>query len=451
MTKGEVVDDNHPLKKIVEMQKKGIHRGIYSICSSNEFVIEATFERALKDNDYVLIESTANQVNQLGGYSGMKPAGFKEFVFKIAKKINFPSSKIILGGDHLGPLIWQNENSGTAMDKSHELIRQYVLAGFTKIHIDTSMRLGGDNKKDALDASIIAERGTALCRTAVNTFKILKNSNPSVKPLVYVVGSEVPFPGGSQDSEKGIQITKVHDFIETVEVFEKTFKKYSLDEVWQDVLAIVVQPGVEFGDNIVYGYNRKAAKELCRSIKNYPNIVFEGHSTDYQTAFSLRQMVEDGIAILKVGPALTFALREGLFALNLIENELFRHDPGVRLSDFMSVLDDTMTKNPEHWKKYYHGSEIKIRLARKYSLLDRCRYYLDIKEVKEAIKLMINNLRSVQVPPALISQFMPVQHRKIRCGTLINDPETLLKDGIINCIDDYIYAISLPLEKNSYV
>ncbi len=156
-------------------------------------------------------------------------------------------------------------------------------------------------------------------------------------------------------------------------------------------------------------------------------------------------MVEDGIAILKVGPALTFALREGLFALNLIENELFKHNPGVRLSNFISVLDDIMVKNPENWKKYYHGSEIKIRLARKYSLLDRCRCYLDIKEVKEAIKLMINNLRSVQIPLALISQFMPVQYKKIRCGILINDPEEMLKDRIINCIDDYVYATSLPV------
>jgi len=79
-------------------------------------------------------------------------------------------------------------------------------------------------------------------------------------------------------------------------------------------------------------------------------------------------------------------------------------------------------------------------------LFDRCRYYLNIKEVKEAIKLMISNLRTVQIPPALISQFMPVQYKKIRCGFLINDPEMLLKDRIINCIDDYIYATSLPLE-----
>ncbi|GAH55448.1 unnamed protein product, partial [marine sediment metagenome] len=51
----------------------------------------------------------------------------------------------------------------------------------------------------------------------------------------------------------------------------------------------------------------------------------------------------------------------------------------------------------------------------------------------------------VQIPPALISQFMPVQYKKIRCGILINDPEEMLKDRIINCIDDYVYATSLPV------
>ena len=51
-------------------------------------------------------------------------------------------------------------------------------------------------------------------------------------------------------------------------------------------------------------------------------MVFEAHSTDYQTAGALRALVEDRWAILKVGPALTFALREALFALSAIEEEL---------------------------------------------------------------------------------------------------------------------------------
>lgn len=449
MIQGGEMNNRHPLKKIVEMQKKGIHKGIYSVCSSNEYVIEAVMERSLKDNDYVLIESTANQVNQFGGYSGMKPEGFKSFVFTIAKKVNFPPCKIILGGDHLGPLIWKGESSETAIDKSHELIRQYVLAGFTKIHIDTSMRLGDDKKNIPLDTGIIAERSATLCRTAVDTFEELKNKNLDAISPVYVIGSEVPIPGGSQEAEEGIHITKVQDFEETVEVFKKTYMDYGLYKAWEDVVAVVVQPGVEFGDNTIHDYNREATKELCCSLKNYPNLVFEGHSTDYQTASSLRQMVEDGIAVLKVGPALTFALREGLFALNHIENELFKYNPDIKLSGFISVLDNTMVRNPVNWNKYYHGSEINVSLARKYSFSDRCRYYLQIKEVKEAIELMINNLKSVQIPLTLISEFLPIQYKKIRCGILKNDPEALLKDKIVNCIDDYIQATSLPIAKNS--
>jgi D-tagatose-1,6-bisphosphate aldolase subunit GatZ/KbaZ len=168
--------------------------------------------------------------------------------------------------------------------------------------------------------------------------------------------------------------------------------------------------------------------------------VFEGHSTDYQTAEALRQMVEDGIAVLKVGPALTFALREGLFALNYIENELFRYNPEVQLSNFMNVLDDVMARNPENWKKHYHGSGSKVRFSRKYSLSDRCRYYLPMKEVRDAMELMLQNLKAVQIPLTLISEFMPIQYYKVRHGLLKNDPEELLKDRIINCIDDYMFA-----------
>lgn len=152
----------HPLISIVEKQKNGIARGIYSACTANEYVIEAVLERALKDKEYALIEATANQVNQFGGYTGMTPKDFVEFVISIAKRVNFPIDKIILGGDHLGPLTWINENSFDAMKKSKELIKQYILSGFTKIHIDTSMKVDDDDKNSPLETSIIAERGATM-------------------------------------------------------------------------------------------------------------------------------------------------------------------------------------------------------------------------------------------------------------------------------------------------
>ena len=92
--------NTNPLKQIVDKQKAGEHVGIYSCCSANNYVIEAAIERAKKDNAPVLIESTANQVDQFGGYTGMKPADFSSFVKRICEKCGYDFSRIFLGGDH---------------------------------------------------------------------------------------------------------------------------------------------------------------------------------------------------------------------------------------------------------------------------------------------------------------------------------------------------------------
>ena len=432
--------DSHPLIELVRLQKKGVPAGIYSVCSANELVIEAVMDRAKAGGGPVLIEATANQVNQYGGYTGMKPADFRDFVFSIAEKRGFPRNRIILGGDHLGPLTWKDLPSEKAMEESKELIRQFVQAGFTKIHLDTSMYLADDDKGKKLDTGVIAKRGAELCETAEKAFTILQSAEPMALHPVYVVGSEVPIPGGSQEEEEGLQVTRASAFEETVSVFKKAFHDLGLHDAWEQVMAIVVQPGVEFGDESIHAYNREAAGELTEALKKYPNLVFEGHSTDYQTPVALKQMVEDGIAILKVGPALTFALREALFALCMIEKELSGDSRDVEPSGFIDVLEAEMLRHPENWKKHYHGDEGKLRLARKYSLSDRCRYYLPVNEVNLSINRLMDNLSRTPIPLTLLSQYMPVQYAKVRSGTLANDPLSLAKDRVINCIDEYLYA-----------
>ncbi len=428
------------MKEIIKQQKSGNPVGIYSACTASDYVIEAVLERALQVNDYALIEATANQVNQYGGYTGMTPVKYKEFVFEIADKVNFPKDKIILGGDHLGPLTWCTLDETEAMDKSKVLLRDYILAGFTKIHIDTSMKVESDSKELPLSTNIIAERGAILCSIAEEAYKELLKSEPTAIRPVYVVGSEVPIPGGSQEEEDTVAVTKVVDFKETVKTFENAFLKYDLKDAWDNVIAVVVQPGVEFGDETVIEYDCEKSKELINSLKEYKGIIFEGHSTDYQTKDCLRKMVEDGVAILKVGPALTFALREGLFALNLIEEELFKYDSNKELSNFTKELDHSMVKAPSNWKKHYHGSGDKIKYARKYSYSDRCRYYLPVEEVKESLKVMLDNFNNVEIPLTIIKQYMPIQYIKIREGRLANKAEELIKDHVVNCIDEYLYA-----------
>lgn len=427
------------LKKIVEIQKSGKPIGIYSACSANEYVIRAVITAGKLNNSFVLIESTANQCDQFGGYTGMTPAQFKEFVNRIADEIGFEKNKIFLGGDHLGPLTWTHLPESEAMENAKELVRQYVLAGFTKIHIDTSMRVLDDDQNARLSDAIIARRGAVLARVAEESYHELLQTNPEAVEPVYIVGSEVPIPGGAQGNNNNeIQITKVEDFKNTVSTFKNAFVNENLQDAWKNVIAVVVQPGVEEKDSGCTEYDRFKAKDLTQSIKEFPNLIFEGHSTDYQTKYKLKEMVEDGLAILKVGPALTFAMREALFALASIEEELYA-GTDIAISHFKKVLDTEMVNNPKYWVNHYKGTNQEIALKRKYSFSDRCRYYMPTQAVKESENILIHNL-SKGVPLNLLSQYMPIQYTKVREGLIKNTPENLIIDRIINVIDEYLYA-----------
>jgi len=427
----------HPLQDIVSLQKQGIPKGVFSVCSANRFVIETTLEYAKMKGTTVLIEATCNQVNQFGGYTGMTPADFREMVFSIAEDIGLPKDKIVFGGDHLGPNPWKDQPSDQAMRNAIEMIREYAKAGFTKLHLDASMRLADDpgNENEPLNPEIIAERTALLCLEAEKVFK----ESPDTLQAVYVIGTDVPPPGGTQNEGKSIHVTSVQDFERTVELTKKAFFDYGLHEAWERVIAVVVQPGVEFGNEHIFEYDRNRAKELTEAIKKHPNIVFEGHSTDYQTTKALKEMVEDGIAILKVGPALTFALREPFFALSSIEKEMFYDTPGL-CSNLVEVIEKAMLDNPRHWEKYYQGDEKENRLARKYGFFDRLRYYWNLPEVRTAVNKLITNLETKEIPLTLISQFMPMQYRKIRNGLLKKDPISLIKDRIASVLDDYYFA-----------
>lgn len=305
------------------------------------------------------------------------------------------------------------------------------------------MPLKGDIENNIFGDDLIADRAAQLCKVAEEAYMELKETNKDAIHPVYIIGSEVPIPGGAQveEEEEGMQVTKVKDFKNTVDTFKNTFEAYGLKDAFQYVVGIVVQPGVEFGSEDVWKYNREDAKELSNALKDYPNLVFEAHSTDYQSPKALKQMVEDGFIILKVGPALTFGFREGIFALNAIENELLKYDSNVELSNFIEVLDYNMVKNPKEWMHHYSGNGLEIKLQRKYSLSDRARYYMPKEEVNYALEKLMNNLKDVNIPITLISQHMHEQYKKIRDGLLKPNAEALLKDKIGEYIDDYIYAI----------
>lgn len=420
-----------PLLKIVEKQHAGEALGIYSACTANDIVLEACMLEAKKTNTLLLIEATANQVNQFGGYTGMNAQDYVAFIESLSEKTGLPMERIILGGDHLGPLTWTHLPEEEAMENSKVLLREFVLAGFTKIHIDTSMKVA-DDPEGPLSTKVIAKRGAILAEVCEQAFLELKAKKEDAVHPVYIVGSEVPIPGGAVEEEDELQVTRVEDLKETIETFQASF-----GENFKHVIAVVVQPGVEFADEDLFEYDPKKASELTKSILAYDNLVFEGHSTDYQTLRALSDMVEDHVGILKVGPGLTFALREGLFGLSLMEKALVEED---KQSHFIEVLDQQMLEDDQYWKKHYHGSEEEIAIKRKYSFSDRARYYLPKDEVQEAMKKLIKNLQETKIPLSVISQFMPLEYEAIRSGEIEKEPYEMLLYHVQNTVRVYLKA-----------
>lgn len=429
------------MRSMLAKRKAGMkYAGIPSFCTASDLVIEACLKQAMRFDDYVLVEATANQVNQFGGYTGMKPADYRDFVYKIADGIGFPKEKIILGGDHLGPLTWQNENEKEAMEKSVELVKLFVLAGFKKIHLDTSMRVADDPRDEMLSDETIARRGAILYEACEEAYQELLKKNPDEVRPAFIIGSEVPIPGGAQEAEDSISVTKPAAVEETLRVYKEQFEKRGLKNAFDNIVGIVVQPGVEFGDADVFHYDRTNASELTRAMRKYDNVVLEGHSTDYQSPKGLKEMVEDGIAILKVGPALTFSLREGLFALSMMEKLLV---PEKDQAKFIEVMEETMLKNPGNWQKHYHGTQEELFIKRKYSFSDRCRYYFAQPEIKDAIAKLFDNMSKVEIPLSMLRQYMPQQYIKVRDGILSMDPKELAEDCVVHLVEDYNYATKL--------
>lgn len=411
----------------------------FSVTGSDPVVLRACMRDAKERGSWFICEATVNQVNQFGGYTGMKPKDYADMVCRLARETGFPEEKIILSGDHLGPFTWQHLEAEEAMVRSRELVRQYVEAGFRKIHLDPTMPLKGDDAAVFGD-DLIAQRAADLARVSEEAYERTKDDTRWDYRPVYVIGSEVPIPGGTEEKET-MHVTEPEALRATLECFRRAFVENGLEQVWEDTVAVVAQIGLEFSEDNVYDFNHENALPLARELERHPGICFESHSSDYQTPDALCHMVLDGVGILKVGPELTFAHREALFALSFIEEQL-APACGLVPSGFMSVLDRTMRcAKPDYWRKYYHGNEAALRMKRGYSYSDRCRYYFEQPVVKRARERLIENLSSVEIPTYLLSQFLPVQYEKVRLGLLENTPEALIDDKIRAVMDRYYQSM----------
>jgi D-tagatose-1,6-bisphosphate aldolase subunit GatZ/KbaZ len=426
----------HVLLDLVARHKRGHAAGVTSICSAHPIVIEASLRHAQRSGQaFVLFEATCNQVNQEGGYTGMTPPDFVDFVHAIADRVGYDRARIALGGDHLGPNPWTSLDAPAAMDKAEAMVAAYVEAGFRKIHLDCSMACKGD--PEPLPEAEIVRRAVRLCQAAEAAHARVGGEAP-----VYVIGTEVPVPGGATEAIEGLAVTTAQAALGTIEAHRQAFAAAGLEAAWQRVIASVVQPGVEFDHHSVVDYQPARARELSDAITRVPGMVFEAHSTDYQTRAALRALVRDHFAILKVGPGLTYALREALWALDTIEREWIEDD--AQHARLREVALARMREQPGHWRRYYHGEGHALAVDLQYSLSDRIRYYWPDPAIEQARERLFENLRADPPPMSLISQYLPRALSALRAGEATSDPLSLTLAHVRATLDDYQHACDEP-------
>ncbi len=421
----------HPLDVVVH-PADGVHPGgITSVCSAHPLVIEAALEQAKDGNQHALIEATSNQVDQFGGYTGMRPADFRALVEQIAHRVGFPVERIVLGGDHLGPNRWRHLPADEAMALVDDLVRSYVAAGYTKLHLDCSYPCADD--AGPLTDAVVAARATRMLGVAEAEAARVGLTGR----LRYVIGTEVPTPGGAAHHIDELAATTAEHAEVTLQAHRVAFDRAGLGHVWPQVMALVVQPGVEFDHWRVVDYNHDGTDELRSALDAEPTMTFEAHSTDYQSVEALTELVIDGWRVLKVGPGLTFAMREALFALAAIESELVA--PQHR-SHLAAVVERQMLAAPEQWERYYPGSTHERALARRYSYSDRMRYYWADPEVDDAVAILLKNLCAQQIPEPMLSAYLPEQYDRVRAGLITADPRDLVIDRIAGVLRSYATA-----------
>ena len=407
---------------LISRNRAGEAVGLPCFCTANEHVLRAVLDHAGETGFPTVIEATCNQVNQDGGYTGMTAQVFMDWLSRLASEAGVGMDGLILGGDHLGPNPWKSEPADVAMAKARELVKSYVEAGFTKIHLDASMACGGEPDPSF---SLIAERAADLCAVA-------EAHAPDPTRLIYVIGTEVPIPGGETEEPDALDVTTAERFRQTIQSHRQAWDSRGLTNAWSRIVSVVTQPGVDFGHTSIYPFVPEKAQPLSQAILGEGHLTFEAHSTDYQSTQALSDLVASHFFFLKVGPELTFRFREAVWALAGIEQVMTPENP----SQIRDVIARRMDANPGYWQGYYSGSDADVETLRTFSYSDRIRYYWSDPEVSAALDLLLANLSGAAIPEPLVSQaFMGSDF-----GEMSGNPRDLINQHVQRCIRRYFKA-----------
>ena len=388
-----------PLAETISRHKAGESVGVYSVCSAHPTVVEAAIAQAAADGGYVLIEATSNQVDQFGGYTGLRPADFRDLVLGIADRAGFARERVVLGGDHLGPNRWQRQaaepGDGQRRGADRRLRRGRLHQDSPRLQHVVRRRSRGPCRRGRGRAAPRDCCGWP--RTAARPHRFgrpgVRHRHRGARPRRGTRNAERTRPDARPTAPSGPSTPTA---------------RRSPNWAWPTS----GQGSSPWWCSLASNSTTSTSSTTCTApppscgtcSTTEPNLVFEAHSTDYQRPAQLRELVEDHWAVLKVGPGLTFAMREALFALARIEAELA---PGPSESNLIEVIERRMLADPTHWQDYYEGDPLTQRTARRYSYSDRLRYYWADEQIEAARLALLTNLDRIGIPLPLISQFLP--------------------------------------------
>lgn len=381
-----------PLRQIIAANRAGGLSAIPSVCTAHPEVIAASLNLAQGLGQPVVIEATSNQVNQFGGYTGLRPADFVALVQGIARGEGVDPAALILGGDHLGPQVWRNLPSAQAMDHAVALVAEYARAGFTKLHLDCSAGCAGEAGQ--LPDAITAQRSADLARAALQ-------AAPHPERLLFVIGTEVPPPGGARGDEGGdIPATTPAAARATLAAHRAAFQAAGLAHALAQIGGLVVQPGVEFSPLHVHHLPMDRDPGLRDALGDWPQICLEAHSTDYQHPRAFPRLAQLGFAFQKVGPALTFAWRAALYDLDAVRRDL----GGQRGPSLPDEMEAVMLADPAQWQGHYTEAAGDLRHQRHFGLADRIRYYWPAPRARAAVAQLLAEIAALAPDDAALSR-----------------------------------------------
>ena len=286
----------------------GERAGITSVCSAHPIVIEAALLLGAEDGAPVLIEATCNQVNQEGGYTGMTPPPSAASSRPSPSATGFPRDRLILGGDHLGPNPWKHLPAADALARARAMVDAYARAGFTKFHLDTSMGCAGEPA--SLPDALTAERAADLAAVA---------EAAADQPPVYVIGTEVPIPGGATEALDHLEVTSPAAAVETVAVHRSCLRRARPRRRLRPSHRRRRPAGRRVRQRLGRRLPTRGRARPLRRPGVDARLRLRGPFHRLPAAFELsRPLSATASRFSRSAPALTFALREALYGLDHI-------------------------------------------------------------------------------------------------------------------------------------